>query len=63
MKRSRIWIFDENRLKEALDAYQQASIDAYPKHEEQIRITVKAMEDFLNSKYAERLIMGEESKG
>ena len=60
MKRSRIWIFDENRLREALDEYEQASVEAYPKQEERIRTTIRAMEDFLNSEYASKLIMGEE---
>ena len=59
MKRSRIWIFDENRLKEALESYEQAAIKAYPNQEEKIRITVMAMQDFLHSEHAEKLVMGQ----
>ncbi|OOY50972.1 hypothetical protein [Solemya velum gill symbiont] len=62
MKRSRIWVFDENRLNEALDGYEQESIDAYPQHEEKIRITIKAMRNYLYSDYADRLTMREEDE-
>jgi len=58
MKTGRIWVFDENRLEESLQTYQAAAIDAYPKQEERIRITVEAMRDFLHSEYAEPLVMG-----
>lgn len=62
MKRSRIWVFDENRLNEALAEYEQASIDAYPQHEDKIHLTIKAMHDFLYSDYADRLTMKEEGE-
>ena len=62
MKRSRIWVFDENRLNEALDEYEQASIDAYPQQEERIHITINAMRDFLYSDYADKLTMREEDE-
>ena len=58
MKTGRIWVFDENRLEESLQAYQAAAIDAYPNQEERIRITVEAMRDFLHSEHAEPLVMG-----
>ncbi len=60
MKRSRIWVFDENRLDEALDGYERASIEIYPNQEEKIRLTIKAMRDFLYSDYADKLTMREE---
>ncbi len=58
MKTGRIWVFDENRLEESLQAYEQAALAAYPHQEERIRITVAAMRDFLHSEYADPLIMG-----
>jgi len=58
MKTGRIWVFDENRLEEALLAYEQAAVAAYPHQEERIRITVAAMRDFLHSEFADPLVMG-----
>jgi hypothetical protein len=58
MKTGRIWVFDETRLEESLQAYQQAALEAYPNQEERIRITVAAMRDFLHSEYADPLVMG-----
>ena len=49
MKTGRIWVFDETRLEESLEAYRQAALEAYPHQEELIRITVAAMRDFLYS--------------
>ena len=59
MKTGRIWVFDENRLEESLEAYRNAAIEAYPGQEERIRITVAAMRDFLHSEFAEPLVMGD----
>ena len=53
----KIWVFDESKLEEALQRYQQASIEAYPKQEEKIKITMLAIRDFLNSNFAEKLTM------
>ena len=62
MKTGRIWVFDENRLEEALNAYQQDAISSYPDQEERIRITIAAMRDFLHSNYADPLTMGGHNK-
>lgn len=59
MKTGRIWVFDETRLEESLEAYQQAAIEAYPQQEERIRITIAAMRDFLKSEHADPLVMGD----
>jgi len=53
----KIWVFDESKLEEALERYQQDSVEAYPKQEEKIKITMLAIRDFLNSDYAEKLTM------
>jgi hypothetical protein len=58
MKTGRIWVFDESRLEESLEAYRQAALDAYPHQEERIRTTVAAMRDFLYSEFADPLVMG-----
>ena len=57
MKTGRIWVFDENRLEESLQTYEQAALAAYPHQEERIRITVAAMRDFLHSDFADPLVM------
>ena len=58
MNRGRIWVFDESKLEEALARYEAAALEAYPKQEERIRITVAAMRDFMYSEHADKLIMG-----
>jgi len=58
MSIGRIWVFDETKLKEALDRYEADALKAYPHQEERIRLTVAAMRDFLHSEYADKLVMG-----
>lgn len=52
-----IWVFDESRLDDALDAYQAEALAAYPDQETRIRTTVLAMRDFLYSDHAAGLRM------
>lgn len=58
MSRGRIWVFDESKLDEALERYEAAALEAYPRQEERIRLTVVAMRDFLYSEHADKLTMG-----
>jgi len=51
----RIWIFDEGKLEEALARYEEAALAAYPDQAERIQITLRAMRDFLQSEYADKL--------
>ena len=53
----RIWVFDESKLDEALEAYQAEALAAYPHQSERIRTTLAAVRDFLYSPHAEKLIM------
>ncbi len=53
----KIWVFDESKLVEAIEKYRQASIAAYPQHEEKISLTMLAIKDFLDSEHAEKLTM------
>lgn len=53
----KIWVFDESKLEEALARYQAAALEAYPKQQERISITMLAVKDFLNSEYADKLTM------
>lgn len=52
-----VWVFDESRLEEALAAYQEAALAAYPNQAERIHTTLLAMRDFLHSPQAEPLRM------
>jgi len=56
-KIGRVWVFDQASLEQALEHYQQDSIDAYPHQEERIRIAVAAIRDFLQSEYADDLTL------
>jgi hypothetical protein len=58
MDKTRIWVFDESKLEEALARYQAAALDAYPHQEERVKITVAAVRDFLRSEHADKLVMG-----
>ncbi|MGD2119747.1 MAG: hypothetical protein PVG66_15420 [Chromatiales bacterium] len=53
----KIWVFDESKLAEALQRYEQASIAAYPQHQDKIELTLAAVNDFLHSEYADKLRM------
>jgi hypothetical protein len=53
----RIWVFDESKLNEALQAYQAEALAAYPHQSERIRMTLAAVRDFLHSKHAQKLVM------
>jgi len=53
----KIWVFDESKLDNSLEKYQEAAIEAYPQHEDKITMTLLAVKDFLHSEYAENLIM------
>jgi hypothetical protein len=53
----RIWVFDEDSLTEALSAYEEEALAAYPAQAERIRVAIAAIEDFLYSEHADRLIM------
>lgn len=52
-----IWVFDETRLDEALQAYEAEARATYPNQEARIRTTVLAMRDFLHSVHAAGLRM------
>ena len=56
-KSQRIWVFDESKLDEAIEAYRQAAVQAYPQQEEKIKLTVLAIKDFLDSEQAGKLRM------
>lgn len=58
MESGRIWVFDEGKLEDALEQYEQAAIEAYPGQRERIRLTVAAMRDFLHSEHADKLVLG-----
>ena len=51
----RIWVFDESKLDQAIEAYRAAAIQAYPHQEEKINLTVLAFKDFLDSEQAAKL--------
>ena len=53
----RIWVFDESKLDQAIEAYRSAAIQAYPNQEEKINLTVLAFKDFLDSDQAAKLRM------
>jgi len=57
MELGNVWVFDETKLAEALSAYSQEALDAYPQREELIETVVVAMQDFLKSEHAARLRM------
>ena len=58
MSIGRIWIFDEGKLEEALQRYEQASLEAYPDQRARILITIEAMRDFFHSEHANKLLWG-----
>ena len=53
----RIWVFDESKLDQAIEAYRSAAVQAYPNQEEKINLTVLAVKDFLDSEQADKLRM------
>lgn len=53
----RVWVFDEESLNEALSAYEQEALAAYPAQAERIKVAMAAIEDFLYSEHADRLIL------
>ena len=53
----RIWVFDESKLKQSLETYRLAAVQAYPEQEEKINLTVMAVRDFLDSEQAAKLRM------
>lgn len=53
----KIWVFDENKLDHAIEQYRQSALEAYPKQQERIDITVLAIRDFLHSEFADKLTM------
>ena len=53
----RIWVFDECKLDQAIEASRAAAIQAYPQQEEKINLTVLAFKDFLDSEQAAKLRM------
>ena len=57
-KSGRIWIFDEGKLEDALQRYEQAALEAYPEQAERIQITLRAMRDFFYSEFADKLHWG-----
>jgi hypothetical protein len=52
-----VWVFDQARLDEALQAYESAALAAYPQQAARIRTTTLAMRDFLCSEQAANLRM------
>jgi len=52
-----VWVFDQERLEQALQSYQAEAMAAYPQQAERIRTTVLAMRDFLASEHAAALRM------
>jgi hypothetical protein len=53
----RIWVFNEAALEEALTAYRDKAVDAYPHQQERIGIAVAAIRDFLYGPHADPLTM------
>jgi hypothetical protein len=54
---SRIWVFNEAALEEALAAYRKEAVAAYPHQEERIGIAVAAIRDFLYGRHADALTL------
>lgn len=52
-----VWVFDESRLEQALQAYQTEALAAYPRQAERIQTTLLAVRDFLHSEQAAELRM------
>lgn len=52
-----VWVFDEGRLDQALQAYANEALAAYPEQTERIHTTLLAMRDFLHSEHAAILRM------